>query len=66
MTIKTASELATLDYSSNGVPYNVVTAKNLDTTTLDYTNKGVPFYAAGSTYTPPVITYKTSQFFVMF
>ena len=64
--MKTAAELGTLDYLDNGAPFVRISTSATDAGSLDLLDNGTPFYAAPSTYTPPVITYKTSQFFVMF
>lgn len=67
MALPTGADLGTLDWSSNGTPFNNVASKNtIDTGTLDYVSNGVPFLGAvGGTPLPPV-TSNNTQFFMVF
>jgi hypothetical protein len=67
MALPTGADLGTLDWTSQGVPFNNTTSKDtIDTMSLDFVFNGVPFIAAvGGTPLPPVVS-NTSQFFIVF
>lgn len=66
MSLPTATDLFTLDYSFNGVPFvNVESKSGQNTDSLDFALYGVPFVGAIQGSTPPP-TYNTAQFFMIF
>lgn len=66
MALPTNTDLGTLDWTYNGVPFNNTSSKNtIDTGTLDYVQNGTPFLGAIGGAPLPV-SYNTTQFFMVF
>jgi hypothetical protein len=64
MTTPTAPQLGTLDYAYQGLPFNNEESKaGQNTNSLDFAYLGLPFVAAAQ---PSVVTYNTTQFFMVF
>jgi hypothetical protein len=65
MSLPTAADLTTLDYSSLGQPFvDVETKTGQNTNSLDFSYLGLPF--VGAVISAPPSGYNTTQFFMVF